>query len=41
LHAQASKWCTHVKTGYFTDIGSSNVKTVADKHRNAANHDLE
>ena len=26
------------KTGYFTDIGSFNVKTVADRHRLAANH---
>jgi len=27
-----------LKRGYFTAIGSCNVKTVADKHRHAAYH---
>jgi len=29
---------TPLKTGYFTDIGASNVKTVAHRHRHAAYH---
>ena len=27
-----------LKSGYFTDIGSSSVKTVADRHRHTAYH---
>jgi len=36
LRRPASKRDTSVKIGYFTGIGSSNVKTVADGHRHAA-----
>jgi len=27
-----------INSGYFTDTGSSSVKTVADRHRHAAYH---
>jgi len=30
-----------LKSGYFTDIGSYNVKTVADRHRHAAYHNKQ
>jgi len=29
---------TPLKCGYFTDIGSSSMKSVADRHRHAAHH---
>jgi len=35
---QASKMGTPLKSVYFTNIGSSSGKTVADKHRHAAYH---
>jgi len=38
LRARASKRGTPLKIGYFTDIGSSSVKTAADKHAVAAYH---
>jgi len=38
VHADVEEG-TPLKSGYFTDIGSSSVKTVADKHdRHAACH---
>jgi len=33
LRTRASKGGTPVKSGYFTDICASSVKTVADRHR--------
>jgi len=36
-HASVKKGYPSI-TGYFTDINSSNVKTVADRHRHAAYH---
>jgi len=35
---RASKRGTLLKSGYFVDILSFNVKTVADRHRRAAYH---
>jgi len=35
VHATAKEGYL-IKSGYFTDIGSSSVKTVADRHRYAA-----
>ena len=35
---RASKRGTPLESDYFTGIGSSNVKTVADRHRHAACH---
>ena len=33
LRTRASNRGTHLKSGYFTDIGSFSVKTVADRPR--------
>jgi len=33
---RASKRSTPLKSSYLTDIGSSSMKTVSDKHRHAA-----
>ena len=29
-----------LKSGYFTDTGSSNMKTVADRHRHPTYHNM-
>jgi len=36
LLTRALKWGTLLKSGYFIDIGSSGMKTVAASHRHAA-----
>jgi len=38
LVTRASKRGIALKSSYFTDIGSSSMKTVANKHRHAAYH---
>jgi len=38
VHASLKRG-TPLKIGSFADIGSSSVKTVADKHKHAAYHD--
>jgi len=38
LRTPPTKMGTPLKSGYFTDIGSHSMKTVADRHRHAAYH---
>jgi len=38
LLTRSSKKGNPLKSGYFTDIGSFSMKTVADKHLRAAYH---
>jgi len=35
---ESAKKGTPLKSGYFTDIGSSSMKTAADRHKHPAYH---
>jgi len=36
MRTRASKWDTPIKSGYFTAVNLSSMKTVAHKHRHSA-----